>query len=147
VRFLIALLGLALTGCIASEAFPTVVDNQSKHRIVVQYHESGFEDWSGLWDIPPGEAQSLAREHWVQDILAIRVLDGNRLFTIGETQLRTIRANCGNSFLTRRLKLAPDCYIIYLGDGRFSATTKAPTGMSERLNKSLQTKLQSSSSS
>ena len=130
-------MALYLTSCIASEAFPTVIDNQSGHPIVVRYQYQGHDDWSADWDIPAGEAQSLARDHWVQGILQMRIEEPGRVFLVSEPQLRGIRQGCGNSFLTRRWKLALDCYVTYLGGGRLSASTHAPNGIEDRLNKSL----------
>ena len=137
-RVPIAITALCLTSCIASEAFPTVIDNQSGHSIVVGYQYQGQDDWSADWDIPAGEAQSLARDHWVQGILHMRIEEAGRVFVVGEPQLRVLRQGCSNSFLTRWWKLAPDCYVTYLGEGRLSASTQPPSGVEDRLNKSLQ---------
>ena len=63
-RVPIATMALCLTGCIASEAFPTVIDNESGHSIVLRYQYVGHDEWSGDWDIPSGDVQSLARDHW-----------------------------------------------------------------------------------
>ena len=137
-RVAIAPMALCLTSCIASEAFPTVIDNESGHPIVVRYQYQGHDDWSADWDIPAGEAQSLARGHWVQGILHIRIEEAGRAFLVSESQLGGIRQRCSNSFLTRWWKLAPDCYVTYLGAGRLSASTHLPSGIGDRLNKSLQ---------
>jgi hypothetical protein len=140
-------LALLLTGCVASEAYPTAIDNQSKNAIVVRYLRSGYSDWSASRLLPAAEAQSFAREDWVQDILRIRIQQGTRVFVLGEAQLEAIRARCNSSAVSRRLKLAPDCYIIYFGDGRLTATQEAPPGINDRLNRSLDSNSAQSSSS
>jgi hypothetical protein len=138
VRVPIAILALCLTSCIASEAFPTVIDNRSGHPIVVCYQYKGEDEWSADRDIPAGEAQSLARDHWVQGILHLRIEEAGRVFLVSEPQLSGVRQRCSNSFLTRWWKLAPDCYVSYLGGGRLAASTRPPSGIEDRLNKSLQ---------
>jgi hypothetical protein len=137
VRVAIVIMSLCLTSCIASEAFPTVIDNESGRPIVVRYQYRGKNEWSAAWVIPAGEAQSLARDHWVQGILHLRIEEGGRVFLVSEPQLHGIRQGCSNSFLTRWWKLAPDCYVTYLGGGRLSGSTHPPSGIEDRLNKSL----------
>ena len=137
-RAVVALLALTIGACVASEAFPTVVDNRSQHPIAVRYHHKDYPSWSAVWTIPPGEAQSFAREHWIQDIIAIQIQDGDRMIALASPEMKTIRNACANSLLTRRLKIAGDCYVVYLGDGRWTATAQMPSGISNRLNKSLQ---------
>ena len=132
-RVPIATMALCLTGCIASEAFPTVIDNEYGHSIVLRYQYVGHDEWSGDWDIPSGDVQSLARDHWVQGILQIRIEEAGRVFLVSAPQLRDIRQTCSNSFLTRRLKLASDCYLTYHGGGRLSASTHAPKDIEDRL--------------
>jgi len=138
VRVPIVFLTLALTGCIASEAFPTIIDNRSKHPITVRYHHEDYPSWSATWTIPSNEAQSFARDHWVQDIVSIQIQDGKKLITLGALGIQTKRSACNNSLLGRRLKLAGDCYVIYSGNGRWTATSQTPSGLYDRLNKSLE---------
>jgi hypothetical protein len=123
------------------------VDNRSKDPIVVRYHHEGYEEWSAPWKIPAGEAQSFAREHWVQEILEIRIQDGSRVVTLGAPEMESIQNSCSNSFVTRRLKLASDCFIVYSGNGRWSATSNSPSDINDRLNKSLWVDQSQSSSS
>ncbi len=146
-RVAAAALALLLTGCVASDAYPTVIDNRSKDALVVRYLRAGYSDWSASWLLPAGEARSFAREDWVQDILRIRIQQGTRVFMLGDAQIEAVRAQCSSSSISRRLKTAPNCYIIYLGDGRFTATPRAPTGINDRLNKSLESNAAQSSSS
>ncbi len=138
---------LLLTGCVASEAYPTILDNRSKDAIVVRYLRSGYSDRSAAWLLPAGEARSFAREDWVQDVLKIRIQQGTKVFMFGDAQLEAIRARCNSSAMSRLLKTAPDCYIIYFGDGRFTATTNVPAGIRDRLNRDLTSNNSQSSSS
>jgi hypothetical protein len=129
---------LLVASCIAAEAFPTIIDNQSDDAIHLRYLASGHDRWSALWDIPPGEAQSLAQDYWVQDIVAIRVREGRQIYRFAGPDMQRLRKHCDTWFISRALKLSPDCYIRYLGDGHWTATLGVPTEVKMRLNRSLQ---------
>jgi hypothetical protein len=129
---------LSLLGCIAAEAFPTVIDNRSDQTIYVRYLASGHEDWSALWRIPPGEAESLARDDWVQNIIAIQISEGNRIYRFAKPDMQRLRKHCDASFMGRVFKLSPDCYMRYFGSGHWTANLGVPTKVQMRLNRSLQ---------
>lgn len=122
-RFTLVLFPILLGGC---DAWPTVIDNRSGHDIRFRYQASGREDWSAEFDLPAGEARRLAREHWVQNVEGFVIGEGQHRYTVGHAALAPARHSCPSSSLSRRLKFAPDCYLTYHGQGRFTASFTAP---------------------
>jgi hypothetical protein len=113
----------------ACDAWPTVINNRSKQPIWFRYDARGETGWSGTFAVSIGEAQSLSREHWVQDIRGFRVQEGGRQYVFSYRSLKPIRASCSSTDLGRRLKLTPDCYVTYLGQGRIRASYREPEGL------------------
>jgi hypothetical protein len=124
------LTAVALMACLsACDAWPTVINNQSGQPIRFRYAAQGETGWSATFALPSGEAQSLAREHWVQDIRGFRVLEGARQYDFTYQSLGPVRAGCSSTELGRRLKLTADCYVTYLGQGRIRASYQEPNGL------------------
>jgi hypothetical protein len=115
-----------LAGC---DAWPTIIDNGSQQAIRFRYHESGHESWSAEFSLPAGEAQRLAREHWVQDILALRIEEAGHRYDFTYSELEPVRRACSSSLASCLLDLAPDCYVTYHGGGRLSASFQKPENL------------------
>src|SRR5579859_3027499 len=107
-KLLFALLPVVLCGC---DAWPTVVNNNTSHPVTIRYHQREYDFWSASISIEPNKAMRLAREHWIQDIAGIIIQDGNRTYELSEDALIPLRNACPSIEFTRRLKLAPDCYL------------------------------------
>ncbi len=119
-------LALALSGC---DAWPTVVNNQTEAPIKLRYLVDDESKWSGGFLIAAGKAQRLAREHWVQDIVGVHIEERGKTYALSFRDLTPMRQSCPSNSLARRLKLAPDCYVNYLGDGRLRGSFEEPKGL------------------
>jgi hypothetical protein len=120
------LLGLALLTLSGCDAWPTIMNNRSGRSIVFRYHERSHKEWSASFQLRADRAQRLAQEHWVQDITGLRVIDNGKLYMFDYASLEPIRRACSSMSLARRLKITPDCYVTYAGDGRVSGSFVGP---------------------
>lgn len=114
---------LLLAGC---DAWPTVIDNRTDKQIVIQWFHRDYDHWSAPFPIRAGLATRLARAHWIQDIVGIRIKDNRRVYSLSNADLRRLDKACESSELSRRYGTASDCYLIYLGTGRVRLTAQAP---------------------
>lgn len=71
----------------------------------------------------------LARAHWVQDILALRIEDGFKSYSVSGGALQRIKGACPSTEIGRRFSTAGNCYLIYLGDGRLQTLAAMPLGL------------------
>ncbi|KQN06577.1 hypothetical protein ASE85_19850 [Sphingobium sp. Leaf26] len=125
--FAIASLMFFLAGC---DAWPTVIDNRSGQNIKLRYHDSSYEEWSAPLLIRSDKAQRLALEHWVQDMVGLRINEGRSVYSFSYASLAPIRKACASNLVARRLKITPDCYITYLGKGQLSSSFAKPENLS-----------------
>jgi hypothetical protein len=116
-------LAVTLFGC---DAYPTVVQNRTVRPISITYHQREYDFWSGTIKVGPKNATRLAREHWIQDIIGIRITDADRTYELTGDRLTPLRDACPSMELGRRYNLAHDCYLTYLGDGHLAATPVMP---------------------
>ena len=114
---------LLLGGC---DAWPTVINNRSSHPILIRYHQQSYIDWSAIYTLKAGEAQGLAREHWIQDIISIQIMDASRNYIFSNSALEPLRHSCESRLIFRRLKFTPDCFLTYKGNGTLSASFDRP---------------------
>jgi hypothetical protein len=121
--FLLSGILLLLSGC---DAWPTILDNRSHHAIHFHYREHSHEEWSAEFGLKKGEAQTLAREHWVQDIVGLQIVEAGRRYSFDYAAMAPLRRACSSFVLSRRLKFTPDCYLTYQGSGRVSASYAKP---------------------
>ena len=115
-----------LSGC---DAWPTVVDNRANSQLMVRYLQKDYNHWSGSFPISAGKAMPLARAHWIQDIRAIQIKDGVRLYSLSGDAMRSIQDACPSSELERRFSTAGNCYLVYLGKGRLQTMAVVPQGL------------------
>ena len=115
-----------LAGC---DAWPTVVDNQAPSPITVRYHHSAYDYWSGPISIAPDHAKMLSRAHWVQDIDGLRIAEGERLYSLSTESIRELEKTCDSTEFARRVGVARNCYLIYLGSGRLRLSSEQPEGL------------------
>ena len=116
-----------LAGC---DAWPTVIDNRSGQNIKLRYHDSSYEEWSAPLLIRSRKAQRLALEHWVQDMVGLKISEGRFVYSFSYASLAPIRKACSSNWVARRLKITPDCYITYLGKGQVSGSFVRPENLS-----------------
>jgi hypothetical protein len=121
-----------LTLLIGCDAWPTVIDNRSHDQIRFQYHERSHTEWSAFFHLEGGEAQRLAREHWVQDLTGLRIEAAGHRYNFGYSALEPLRRAYSSPLLLRRLKFTPDCYVTYTGNGNISASFDQPMGLAFR---------------
>ena len=122
-KFTPLLLAVVLSGC---DAWPTVVNNGTSVPITIRYHQREYDSWSRPISVQPNKATRLAREHWIQDITGIEIKDRDHTYQLTGRTLIPLRNACPSIDLARRLKLAPDCYLFYLGTGHLTASSVAP---------------------
>lgn len=111
----------------ACDAWPTTINNRSGRPISFQYHQRDYKEWSARFFLNAGEAQTLAREHWIQDITGLRFYEDGQIYALGYTELKPIRSACDSSLLGRRFNLTPDCNVTYRGKGSLDASFSRPT--------------------
>lgn len=111
----------------ACDAWPTTINNRSGHPISFQYHQRDYKEWSVRFFLNAGEAQKLAREHWIQDITGLRFYEDGQTYVLGYAELKPIRNACDSSLLGRRFTFTPDCYVTYRGKGSLKASFSRPT--------------------
>ena len=116
-----------LAGC---DAWPTVIDNRTPTEMHFQYHQKGYDDWSVTFDLPPGKATRLARAHYAEDIIGIRVREGARLYDLPTTEIDRLHRACSRTWLDH-LTTAGDCWLTYYGGGRFNFDNKPTPGIVE----------------
>jgi hypothetical protein len=117
---------LALGGC---DAWPTVVNNRTENPIKLQYRAEGHSEWSGTFPVGAGKAQRLAREHWVQGMLGLRIQERGKIYELSFKDLLPVREGCPSDLLARRFKFAADCYVDYLGEGRLHSSYNESQGL------------------
>jgi len=117
---------LLLAGC---DAWPTVVDNQTRSAITVRYRHRDYSQWSAPFPIEAGLAMPLARAHWLHDIVDIRIQDGNRSYSLSGSSIRHLESACPSTKLGRKYGFSPNCYLVYLGKGRMSVTAQQPQNL------------------
>ncbi|MDV3479177.1 hypothetical protein [Sphingobium yanoikuyae] len=126
-----AIVAISLTFPLAAcDAWPTVIDNRSGQNIKLQYHDSSYEEWSATLSIRSGRAQRLSLEHWVQDMVGLRIEEGRSVYNFSHSSLAPIRKACASNLVARRLKITPDCYITYLGKGQLRGSFIEPENLS-----------------
>ena len=113
----------------ACDAWPTVVDNRTQSQLAVRYLHRDFDHWSAPFPISAGKAMPLARAHWIQDILALRIEDGSRSYSVSGDALQRIKDACPSTEIGRRFSTAGTCYLIYLGGGRLQTMAATPRGL------------------
>ena len=104
-RLIVVLASLALAGC---DVWPTVVQNDTRQKISVQYRHKDYDFWSSLIDITPGKATSLARGHWAKDIQGLKFWDDTGVYVMNAKVLNSLHRVCDD---------APTCYITYSANG------------------------------
>lgn len=125
-RLLIFLLLPLLASC---DAWPTVVDNRTNSQLSVRYLHRDHDHWSAPFSVSAGKAMALSRGHWIQDIRAVRIRDGAESYSLAGDALLRVQLACTSSDLGRRFSTAGNCYLIYLGEGRFQITAVEPRGL------------------
>ncbi|MES2325779.1 MAG: hypothetical protein V4499_00410 [Pseudomonadota bacterium] len=121
---------LWLAACLpvsACDAWPTVVDNRSETTIHYQYHHKDYQDWSAIRDLAAGKATRLARAHYAEDIIGVRVREGAQIYELPPSEIDRLHKICSRSWLDH-LTTGGDCWLTYRGEGQFDFSTNAPPG-------------------
>lgn len=113
----------------ACDAWPTVVDNRTQSQLTVRYLHRDYDHWSAAFSVSAGKAMPLARAHWIQDIIALRIEDEFRSYSVSGGTLRRIKDACPSTEIGRRFSTAGNCYLIYLGDRRLQTMAATPLGL------------------
>lgn len=113
----------------ACDAWPTVVDNRTQSQLTVRYLHKDYDHWSAPFPVSAGKAMPLARAHWIQDILALRIEEATRSYSMSGEALQRIKDACPSTELGRSFSAAGNCYLIYLGGGRLQTMAAAPQGI------------------
>jgi hypothetical protein len=113
----------------ACDAWSTVVDNRTQSQLTVRYLHRDYDHWSAPFPVQAGKAMPLARDHWIQDIRALRIQDATKSYSLNGDGLQRIKDACPSSELGRRFSTAGNCYLIYLGGGQLQTMAAAPFGL------------------
>ena len=108
----------------ACDAWPTNLENRAAQPITLRYHQEDHREWSAEFDLEPGRSMTFPRGHWIQDIFAMRIRDGQTDFEYDYDDLSFVRSQCGVSPALREMT-QPNCYLRYLGNGQLSASTRS----------------------
>lgn len=107
---------LGLAGC---DAWPTHAINRSPGPILFRWHQKDYAGWSAPLALAAGQAESLARAHYVEDFTGLQITDGRVTYTFMGAEMNKLRHVCIRSFLDH-LDTLGDCDLSYLGRGRVS---------------------------
>ena len=111
-----------LCGC---DAWPTTFDNRTNERVELRYHQREYDDWSAPFPVAAGKATSLARAHYADDIVGLRITDSERAYSLSPQGLAHLHRTCSRSFIDRLTTLG-DCWLTYHGNGRLTFTREVP---------------------
>ena len=115
-----------LSGC---DAWPTTFDNRSSATVQFRYRHQDYDNWSASFSVSAEKAMRLARAHYADKIVGLRVRDGRNVFSLSPEVIRRMHRVCSRSLFDRVTTLG-DCWITYHGQGRLSVSRQATPGIS-----------------
>ena len=93
-----------------------------------QYHHKDHDYWSAIFDLAPRRATELARAHYAEDIIGIKVREGARLYELPSSDIERMHRVCSRTWLDHIIT-AGDCWLTYYGQGRFEFSTNPTLGI------------------
>ena len=115
-----------LSGC---DAWPTTFDNRSSATVQFRYRHQDCVNWSAPFSVSAEKATRLARAHYADEIVGLRVRDGRHFFSLSPEAIRRMHKVCSRSLFDRLTTLG-DCWLTYHGKGRFTFSREATPGIS-----------------
>jgi hypothetical protein len=116
---------ILLSGC---DAWPTSVWNHTASSITFVYHHKQYKQWSYPLDISGGHATKLARGHYLEDVIGIKIIDQGKVYLLSDKSVTALQNRCWRGIMQKITNLG-DCYLTYLGDGRLEASISEPSGL------------------
>lgn len=114
-----------LSGC---DAWPTTFDNRSNATVQFRYRHQDYDDWSAPFAVHAEKAVNLARAHYADEIVGLRVGDGGRMFSLSPKAVEQMHRVCSRT-LFDRLITSGDCWLTYRGNGLLTFSRKAEPGI------------------
>ena len=124
-----ALSVLAIATLSACDAWPTTFDNRSNATVQFRYNHQDYDEWSAPFTVHAKKAMRLARAHYADEIVGLRVQDGNQTFTLAPKAVEKLHRVCSRTFIDRLTTLG-DCWLTYRGNGRLTFSREAEAGIS-----------------
>ena len=115
-----------LSGC---DAWPTTFDNRSTATVQFRYRHPDYDDWSAPFAVHAEKAVNLARAHYADEIVGLRVIDGDRMFSLSPKAVEQMHRICSRTVFDRLTTLG-DCWLTYRGNGRLTLSRKPKPGIS-----------------